>query len=252
MINKKIGFIIEARMSSKRLPGKVLFKVNKKTILEYLILRLKKISTKYFAKIIVATTNNNADSKIFEICKKNKFLYFRGSEKNVLDRVYKAACKNKIDVIVRITSDCPLIDLGIIDQAIKIYLNNKTDMVTNAHVRSYPDGMDVEVFSKKILKKSIKFAKLNQKFQEHVTMALRKNLKSFKILNIIAPTEICYPKLGLTLDEKADFLLIKKIIKYFYRKKELEYSCSDIITLLKKKPELLKINNRVKRKNYIL
>ena len=182
--------------------------------------------------------------------KKNNCYFYRGSEQNVLQRVVEAATYNKIDIIVRITSDCPIVDLGVVDQTIQIFLNNSVDIVTNSHIRSYPDGMDVEVISKRALKKSLKLAKKNAELLEHVTLTIKKFKKKFKIINLICPTEIFSPDLGLTLDEKDDYELIKKIIFHFQKVKKSNFSCIDIINLLKSKPNLIKINNKVKRTTY--
>ena len=149
----KISAIIEARANSCRLPKKILLKINKKTILEHLVNKLKK--SKNLNTIIIATTLNNSDDQIVEIAKKLKVKFFRGDETNVLKRVIDAANHFKVDVIVRITSDCPLIDVNIVDQLINIFKNNKVDLVGNAKVRSYPDGMDVEIIRFKSLKKSL-------------------------------------------------------------------------------------------------
>ena len=134
----KIGVIIEARMSSTRLPGKVLMKVNNKTMLQLIVDRvnlIKKIDT-----TIVATTINKKDDEIIDWCKLKKIKFFRGSEDNVLNRVYKAAKKFRLSTIILITGDCPLIDHNIISQVLNIYLNNNADYVSNSHIRTYPDG----------------------------------------------------------------------------------------------------------------
>lgn len=241
----KIGVIIEARMSSTRLPGKVLLKVKNKTMLEMIIDRInliKKIKT-----TIVATTTNKNDDKIVKWCKTKKIDYFRGSEENVLNRVYLTAKKFKLDVIILITGDCPLIDHNIISQTLSIYLNNDANYVSNAHLRTYPDGMDVQVFDYKSLVKSHNLAKSRLE-KEHVTLNIRRNPKMFKPLYIMAPDSLHHPKIGLTLDEPKDFILIKKIIEHFYSKKNTKFSCEEILTTLKKNSKWLKINSSVKRK----
>lgn len=212
----KIGAIIEARMSSSRLPGKVLFKVKNKTILELITNRIKLV--KKIDKTIIATTTNSNDDKLVKWCKSKKINFYRGSEENVLSRVYLAAKKNKLDIIVLITGDCPLVDHGIISQILSTYLNNKADYVSNAHIRTYPDGMDVQVFNFKSLKKSHSLAKSNLE-KEHVTLNMRRNPKIFKPIYLMAPENLHLPDLGLTLDETKDFILIEKIIAHFYKKK---------------------------------
>jgi len=234
--------IIEARLASTRLPRKILYKIKKYTFLEFLLKRLK--LCKKVKNIIIATTNDLNNKEIIQIAKKNKVKYFKGSEENVLDRVSKAAKFFKCKNIVRITSDCPVIDPKIIDLAIESYENNKCDYLSNTIIRSYPDGMDVEVFSLKALIKSIKFAK-NKKYKEWTTWSIKKNPKKFKIINIVAPVDEKWPDLGLTLDEFRDYLFLKKIILYY--KEKTYFSCLDIINLLKKNKKWLKINKNVKR-----
>ena len=249
-MQKKIGIVIEARCKSTRLPYKVLLPLHKKTILEFLVNRLKKISKKINSKIIIATTKNKEDIKIIQLAKKNKISYYAGSENNVLKRVVEAADKHNIGTIIRITSDCPIVDTQIIEQLFRIFVNNEVDLVTNAHVRSYPDGMDVEIVSIQALTKALKLARKNKELLEHVTLTLKKYKKKFKIINLISPEETRYPSLGLTLDETSDYELIKKITGHFKSKKNLSFGCIDIINLLKKKPKLLKINSMVKRTKY--
>ncbi len=236
---------IEARMTSTRLPGKVIMKVKKKMLLVYLVERLKKV--KEIEEIILCTTKNKTDDVLVEQAKKLNIKFFRGSENNVLSRVVNALRKFKADTIVQITADCPIIDYKIIKQAISIYNKNKYDCVSNSFVRSFPDGMDVSVVKSKSLIKTNTLAK-KKKHKEHVTLFIRENPKIFKIKNLIATKKNYWPELGVTLDEKKDYLLIKKIINYFYHKKYF-FECSDIIKLVKKK-NWIKINEDVDRKGY--
>lgn len=241
------SFIVEARMSSSRLPGKVLLKIKNKPILAHLINRLK--SFKKVKKIILATTKNKSDDILEKFAKKNKLIVYRGSESKVAQRVYLAAKKNGVKDIISITADCPLIDLSIIDQCFEIYRRNNAVFVTNSHYRSYPDGMDVQIFKTFSLGKALKLAK-TKKDLEHTTYVLRKYPKLFNTIHVIAPDYLNYPKLGLTLDEKEDFKLISKIILSLKKKKN--FSCLDIIYFLNKNKSLKKINSNVKRNSYFL
>jgi spore coat polysaccharide biosynthesis protein SpsF len=249
-MKKKIGIIIEARSQSKRLPKKILLPLEGMTVLEYLINRLKKLSKQINANIIVATTINKEDKKIVDLAKKNKVKFYQGSEENVLSRVIKTAKKYKIDIIIRITSDCPLVDVEIAEQLFNTFMNNEVDLVTNAHVRSYPDGMDVEIISTSALAYSSQLAKKNREFLEHVTLSMKKYKNKFRIINHISPKETYYPNIGLTLDEKKDYELIKKIIFFFKKRKKNFFSCKDIINLMKTNKELLKINHKIIRTKY--
>ena len=236
---------IEARMNSSRLPGKVLMKVRKKTFLEMLIERLKKI--KVLDEIVLCTTRNITDNKLVDAAQKLNIKYYRGSEKNVLKRVFGAAKKFKATAIVQITADCPIIDYKLIEKALSTYNRKKYDCISNCFIRSFPDGMDVNIISYKALKKSFLNAK-NKKYKEHVSMYIKENPKKFKIKNVIASKKNYWPQLGVTLDEYKDFLLLRKIINYFYKKKNF-FECRDIINIVKKK-KWIKINDDVKRKGY--
>ena len=242
----KIGSIIEARMSSSRLPGKVLMTAANKPFLLHIVERLKRV--KKIDKIIVATTNNKKDEAIIKFCKKNNISFFRGSEDNVMQRVILAAKKYKLDLITEVTGDCPIIDYRIIDQCLEIFLSNKVDYVTNCHIRSYPDGMDVQVYKLRTLIKSSKMTK-NKLDQEHVTLHIRKNPSIFKTINLMPNRDIYWPELGLTLDEYKDYLLLKKIIEHFYKKKNKLFSCEDVINFLRFNKKIRNINRIVKRKN---
>lgn len=245
----KISAIIEARTGSSRLPGKVVLNAGKKNFLEHLIERLKKL--KSIDNIIIATTTNPSDYKIVKIAKKENIKFYRGSEKNVLQRVIDAGKKFKSDIIVRITSDCPIIDINIVDQVISIFLSNNCDYVSNSFIRSYPDGMDVEVFSLKTLMKSKKYLKRDVNCEEYITLAIRRNPKIFSHLNVIAPLNLYYPKLALTLDEKEDYIFLKKIINFFEKKNNKFFTCLDVINLLKNNKKWLLINKKIKRTKYI-
>ena len=148
---------IEARMNSSRLPGKVLLKAGGIPLLLHLTNRLKKV--KIIDDLIIATTKKIEDDVIVDFARSNNIKFFRGSENDVMSRVIGAAESLNADVVVEVTGDCPIIDTSIVEQIIKTYLNNNVDYVSNVHKRSYPDGMDVQVYSLKTLKKSSSMTK---------------------------------------------------------------------------------------------
>lgn len=242
MVN--LGAIIEARMGSSRLPGKVILEANNKPLIIHLVNRLKQ--SKLLKTIVVATTLNKKDDILCKILKKNKIFFFRGSENDVLGRIYLAAKKFKLKNILQVTGDCPLVDPFIVSQVIKTYQNNNFDFVSNANLRTYPIGMDLCVFSFKNLQKSSYLAK-QKYYREHSTLFIRKKKNLFSHCNIMAPSNLHYPNLGLTLDENSDYLLIKNIFKRF-KNKENTFSCLEIIDYLKKNKKLLNINKKVQRK----
>lgn len=238
-LKREVLAIIQARYNSTRFPGKVLKKINNTTILEILIKRLSK--SKYISKIIVACSKNEKDKAILNICKKLGINYFTGSEDDVLDRFYKAAKKFKAENIVRITGDCPLIDPKIIDDVIRNFFLNNVDYASNTNPPTFPDGFDVEIFKFSTLKEA--YIKARQPTErEHVTPYIINN-KKFKKFNLKYPTD--YSSLRLTLDEKEDFILITKIIKYF--KNNLNFNLKNILDFYKKRKNFFLINSHLAR-----
>ena len=242
---KKIVATITARMTSSRVPGKVLLKAAGKTMLEHLIFRLKAV--KSLDQIVLATTTNDEDLPLIELAKKLNISFFRGSENDVMQRVIGAATSVNAEVVVEITGDCPIIDPEIVEQSIKMFKAHKVDYVSNAILRSYPDGMDTQVFRLDTLKRSAEMTN-NPLDHEHVTLHIRNNPKIFSHLHLIAPPEIHWPELGLTLDELKDYELLKKIIENFFNKNNQLFSCTDVVRLLRLHPEYVKINKDVIRK----
>jgi spore coat polysaccharide biosynthesis protein SpsF (cytidylyltransferase family) len=208
MNKKKIGIIIEARTGSKRLPSKILNKVNGITILEYLILRVRK--QKFIKEIIVATSYLKEDDLIIDICKKNKVKYFRGDKNNLIKRVSSAATEFAITDIVQLTSDNPLVDLSTLKKLYDIYIKNNYDIVSNSFVRTYPIGSDIRIFSlSKLIQNSKKVIGKNR---QHTCYFFLKNLKKLKTFNLVAEKKLNRPDLRITLDYKEDFIVLKEII----------------------------------------
>ncbi len=242
---QKFSAIIEARMNSSRLPGKILYKANNKPFLWHLIKRLKKVTQ--INQIILATTKNPIDNILVKEAKKNKIKFYRGEEDNVKKRVLDAAKKFNVKNIVGITSDCPIIDINLISQVIDTFKINNVEFVSNCDFRSYPDGMDVAVYKIQALQKSYKLTK-SKYYREHVTLFMKHNKKIFKQINIVAPSNIFLPNLGLTLDEYKDYILLKKVIEYFYKRKNFYFTCDEVVKLLKIKKNWSRINSAVSRK----
>ena len=238
-LKKKVLAIIQARYNSTRFPGKVVKKINNKTILEILIRRLSR--SKHITKIIVACSNNRNDKAIVTICRKLSVNYFIGSENDVLNRFYHAAKKYRGINIVRITADSPLIDPNIVDDVISNFFLKNADYASNVNPPTFPDGLDVEVFKFSVLKEAYINAKKSEE-REHVTPFIINN-KKFKKFNF--KNSIDYSSLRLTLDEKEDFILIAKIIKYF--KNNLNFKLKNILDLYKKKKNFFLINSHLVR-----
>jgi spore coat polysaccharide biosynthesis protein SpsF (cytidylyltransferase family) len=232
-----IGCIIQARMGSSRLPGKVLMKTDEdKPLLFYVIKQLQ--YSKKFKKIIVATTTNKEDDTIEECVKALGVECFRGNEKDVLDRYYQCAKKFSLSVIIRITADCPLIDPIITDKVIEKFFSSNFDYATNTLVRTFPDGMDVEVFSFDALEKAWKNAILPSE-REHVTPFIRNKKMDYKLINIENSKNL--GNIRITVDRKQDYELVNKII---YKIKKRPILLNDVLKLFTKEPQLKDINKK--------
>ena len=204
-----IGIIIQARTGSTRLPSKVLYKIQGKEILQIIIDRLKVFTSKNDIKLIIATTTKKNDQKIIAIAKKNSIDYFTGPEKNVLKRYYLASKKFNLDWIVRITSDCPFVDTDILKKMLNKDLN-RYDFISNVIERTYPKGLDLEIFSSYLLG-SIYENAISKYDKEHVTNYLYKNLNKIKFYSYKSKKNRSH--LRLTLDTLEDFNHIKNIFK---------------------------------------
>lgn len=223
--------IIQARMGSKRLPGKVLRKINNRPLLGYQIERVK--LAKNYDNLVVATTELEKDKLIVEFCKKNNVDFFLGDEKNVLKRFYDCASYYNAKTIIRLTADCPLVDGKVVDKVIDLYEKNKVDYAANTippNTRKWPDGSDVEVFSFKALKEAFEKA-TSFPDKEHVTFYIWKNSK-FKTIQL--DNYVNWSKFRYTVDYEEDFLLVKKIFKEI-KQKNIFGTTAEIINLIKQK-----------------
>lgn len=243
----KIGAVIQARTSSTRLPGKVLKKLpcgSGVTVLEQVVRRIKK--SKELDSIIIATTDERSDDKIVVIAKKERVGCFRGSRDDVLSRYYLTAKKYNLDIIVRITSDCPCIDSGIIDSIIERHKKSMADYTSNTIERTYPRGLDVEVFNFSALEEAYKKAYKNYQ-REHVAPYIYTNRRLFKIVQVKAPAPLYGPDIRITLDTEEDYSLLCIIFDYLYSKNR-HFTAGDLIRLFNKKPWLKMINKKVQQK----
>ncbi len=231
-------------MSSSRLPGKVLMPALGKPMLEHLIDRLRAVPS--IDEIVIATTVNDTDEPIVDLAQKLGVSVFRGSEDDVMARVIGAAESINTDVIVEITGDCPIIDPSIVEQTIRMYNCHDASYVSNVQIRSYPDGMDTQVFSLEELKRSAAMTH-DQLDHEHVSLHIRNHPEIFSHVHLVAPPALHHPELGLTLDESDDYKLLTKIIEQLAPKDPL-FSCLDVLDLLAVNSDWIQINQNVNRK----
>ena len=237
----RIGIITQARMTSTRLPGKILKEINHKTLLQYHLNRLQQTGF----DVVIATTTNNTDNPVCEFADAQKISFYRGSEQHVLSRYFEATEKFQFDIIVRVTSDCPLIDPHLIRNNVEKYIrfNNPNLYMSNAIERTFARGFDFEIFSFPSLKEA--FENTNDESDiEHVTPYLWKN-KSGKVDFYHVKQEKDNSHLRVTVDTVADFELIKQLIEKYHAE---QLTSIEIENLLIKHPELVEINANIVQK----
>jgi spore coat polysaccharide biosynthesis protein SpsF len=236
----KVVAIIQARMGSTRLPGKVLKDLCGETVLARVVSRTRR--AKLVDEVVVATTVESADDAIVRECERLSVACFRGDEADVLDRYYLASRKFAADEVVRITSDCPFSDPELIDAAIRKFVDEEPDYVTNALVPTYPLGLDVEVFSSDALEQAWRTAK--EPYQRtHVTAYLYEHPEIFKIVSLTAEAD--YSKYRWTLDTPADLELIRAVYAHFSQR---NFGWREVLSLMENRPELVAINAQVRQK----
>lgn len=227
-----IHIIVQARTGSTRLPNKVMKLLEDKIVLDHVIDRLS--LSKYASKVIIATTNKLNDNIIVNHCINRKTEVYRGSEKDVLKRYYDCATYYHSNIIVRVTSDCPLIDVSCIDLMIEHFINQQLNYLGPKYFgnHNFPDGFNGEVFSYNVLKEAHEYALENEK--EHVTTYIQKKYKTQEFLYPIdykKYTNLQFDQLHLSLDTQDDYELLKNIFHEVYRKKK-NFNLNDILLFL--------------------
>jgi len=233
--------ILQARVSSTRLPGKVLKPILGKPMLELQIRRI--LQSKLINRLVIATSTDTTDDSIEQLCKQVGVSCFRGSLNDVLDRFYQAALLWSPEHIVRLTGDCPLIDPEIIDEVITFYLNGNYDYVSNTIEPTFPDGLDVEVFRFLVLKEAWQEAKLPSQ-REHVTLFIYQQSEKYRLGNYKNPIELSNHR--WTVDEPEDFEFVSQIYKELYPINP-NFRMADILNFLEKRPELMGLNKKFHR-----
>lgn len=230
-------------MGSTRLPNKVIMPLAGEPLLLRIYQRVA--LAKLAGTIVIATTEEKIDDPIIKLCEENSINYFRGNSTDLLDRHYKCALKYKPEAVVKIPSDCPLIDYNVIDKVLKYYIDNINhfDYVSNLHPQSYPDGNDVEAMSFDALKIAWENAKLSLE-REHTTPYFWENPDKFRIGNVMWESGKDYSmKYRFTIDYNEDYLFIKAVYDELYHQNPL-FTLEEILKLLERKPEIKKINEK--------
>jgi spore coat polysaccharide biosynthesis protein SpsF len=240
----KTAAIVETRMRSTRLPGKALLPAAGKSLLEHLIERLRR--ARHLEEIIIATTVNDADDRIAQLANDLGVNFFRGSEEDVLGRVLAAARASNVDVIVEIPSDRPLIDPRIVEPCVEGFFATGADYVANNLERSYPLGMDTQVFATDTLEEVARQT-LDPVDREHVSLYIYSHPEKYRLLNVKAPPEHTRPWLRLTVDTEEDYHVVRAIFEGLYPLKK-DFDLGDILAFLDEHPNIAAINAKVKQK----
>ena len=240
-MSRNIVAIIQARCNSTRLKNKILMDIDGKSLIERVVER--SMQSEMINRTVIATTTSAKDEPLIEWCQKRNVEYFRGSEKNVLERYYKCAKLYEADVIVRITADDPFKDPKINDYAINLLIENNYDYVSNTIRPTFPEGLDIEVFTYKALSTAYKNSSLDSE-REHVTPYIWKNKDKFSLFNFEYLENLSH--LRWTIDYTQDLEFVRAIYKKIKYKKSV-LIMQDILDVLKSYPELSKIQTKVIR-----
>jgi spore coat polysaccharide biosynthesis protein SpsF len=235
-----ITAIIQARMPSTRLPGKILMEVMGRPLLSYLIEQLG--HSRLLSDIIIATTTRREDDPIFNLAKQEGLKVYRGSEHDVLDRYYHAAGEFDAGHIMRITADCPLIQPDICDWVADVYTNSRCDYARTGE--SFAEGVDCEVFSREALNEAWKEAKRTSE-REHVTLYFRNHPEIFRIMTLDNKSDDS--RYRITVDEKEDFQVVRAVLENLYKRRKPYIKIDDIKSFLDSHPEIYSINAHIIR-----
>ena len=228
-------------MGSTRLPGKVLKDLGGSSVLSRVISRVRRSSQ--LDDLIVATTSEQADDQIVNECVRCSTTVFRGDQDDVLDRYYGAAQFSQADVIVRITSDCPLIDPEIADRTIRAFLDQRPDYASNALERTYPRGLDTEALSFSALEQTWRDARESYE-RAHVTPYIYQNPSIFRILAVVGTADFSFYR--WTLDTLEDLEFVRAVYASFDGRDD--FTWRDVIALMERKPNLAELNRHVVQK----
>jgi spore coat polysaccharide biosynthesis protein SpsF len=234
--------IVQARMGSSRLPGKVLMDLGGETVLARVVNRLRRSAL--LDDVVVATTNSASDDAIVSECESIKVNSFRGSEEDVLDRYYHAAQAYEVEAVVRITSDCPLIDPHVVDEIIAVFRAQQADYASNTIVHTYPRGLDTEIFSLAGLERA--WAQARKPYErEHVTPYFYEHPELFRIASIRGSSD--YSNFRWTLDTPDDLQLIRRIYSRFGNQDT--FGWQEAVALMEREPELGELNSHILQKS---
>ncbi len=235
--------VVQARMGSTRLPGKVLRPVLGRPLLDYLVQRLGR--ARRVSALTIATSTNPADDAIVEYCRQAGAPCVRGDELDVLARYHQAARAASAEVVVRVTADCPLLDPAVVDLVVERFLRGDVDYASNTMVRSYPRGLDVEVFSMSALELAFSEAREPAE-REHVTPFIWRRPERFRLANVVHATD--QSRYRWTVDADADLELIRRMLEALYPDRGVEFDLDDCLALMARHPDWIHLNAHVEQR----
>lgn len=246
MINgKRVVATIEGRMTSTRLPGKILMPLAGKPVMAHMIERHRR--SKYTDEVVVATTTNATDDPVVALCEEMGCAYFRGSEADVLGRIVEAGKEHGADILVQGMADSPLVDWRIIDRLAEMLEEGKFDITSNEFEKEkYPDGFDMRIYRFDVLKKLEEEHK-EEAYREHAGYQIRNDPAHYKRGLLLAHDDMLWPTLRLTLDTSEDYALIRAVYDELYPKNP-DFSAEDVVSFLKNHPDLVALNAAVEQK----
>jgi spore coat polysaccharide biosynthesis protein SpsF len=242
---RHIAIVVQARMASTRLPGKVLMEVNGRPLLAYQLERLEEIQGAH--SIIVATTADSVDDPIVELCRRLGIAWHRGPDQDVLTRYRGAADLAHASDIIRVTADCPLIDPEVAGAVIERYLTGQCDYASNTLVRTFPRGLDVEIFSRSVLEEAFHEAELAAE-REHVTLFIYRHPNRYRLCNVSNDRDEGHER--WTVDTREDFELVRRILAALYPENR-RFRLLDVRRLLQANPEWRSTNAAVEQKTIL-
>ena len=241
---KKVVATIEGRMTSTRLPGKILMPLSGKPVMQHMIERHRK--SKLTDEVIVATTTNPQDDPVAALCKELDCPCFRGSEDDVLGRVVSAGKEYGADILVQGMADSPVVDWRLIDECVRLLQEKDADCASNEFVETFPIGFDVRAYKFSSLAKAESLDS-DPAYREHAGYSIRSQPEKFKLANWEAEGDMRWPTLRLTLDTEEDYKLISAVYDELYPKNP-DFSATDVVTFLKNRPDLVAINSTIVQK----
>jgi spore coat polysaccharide biosynthesis protein SpsF len=241
----KVTAIIQARMNSTRLPGKVMMEVMERPLLNFQIERLR--FSKMIDNIIITTTVNKEDDPIIKLCQKEGLNFYQGSEDDVLDRYYQAAKKYNVNHIMRLTADCPLIQPDICDRIVDTYFDSGCDYVCTGE--TFAEGLDCEVTSFRVLSQAWQEAKLKSE-REHVTLYIRNHPEKYRLFIVENKTDDS--RYRLSVDEKEDYFVVNAILENLYKGSDDYFTIEKIKAFLNTNPEIYRLNSYIIRNEGLL